>query len=245
MSEQRLQKILSQAGIASRRKSEELIVDGRVTINGTTVLKLGTKADFIRDEIHVDGKRIKKQEKHRYVLLNKPRGYISTRNDPQRRPTIMDLISSVKEYVYPVGRLDYDTEGLILLTNDGPLTTGLTHPKHRVQRTYEALVSGIPNKHALEKLRTGIRLEGRNTSPATVKLLRSQNPSNALIRITIREGRNRQVRRMFEAIGHPVQRLKRTHIGPIKDQNLKTGKWRELTDRELQELQKILRQIQD
>ena len=244
MPEQRLQKILSQAGVASRRKSEELIVDGRVTINGTTVLKLGTKADAIRDEICLDGQKIKKQEKHRYVLLNKPRGYISTRNDPQRRPTIMDLISSVKEYVYPVGRLDYDTEGLILLTNDGALATGLTHPKHRVQRTYEVFVSGIPNKDALEKLRTGIRLEGRKTSPATVKLLKSRNSSNALIKITIREGRNRQVRRMCEAIGHPVQRLTRTHIGPIKDRNLKTGKWRELTDQELQELEKTLHQRQ-
>lgn len=244
MAEQRLQKILSQAGVASRRKSEELIVDGRVTINGTTVVKLGTKADSASDDIRVDGKIIKNPEKHRYVLLNKPRGYISTRNDPQKRPTIMDLIPSVKEYVYPVGRLDYDTEGLILLTNDGLLATTLTHPKHRVQRTYEALVSGIPNKHALEKLRTGIRLEGRNTSPATVKLLKSRNPNNTLIKITIREGRNRQVRRMCEAVGHPVQRLKRTHIGPIKDRNLKPGKWRELTDQELQELQKILRQAQ-
>src|SRR6187549_2849633 len=152
MSEERLQKIISTAGIASRRAAEELIRQGRVEVNGKTVRTLGTKADPGRDEIKVDGRRIKEQKRKRYILLYKPRGYVTTRSDPQGRPTVMDLLKGVKEYVYPVGRLDYDSEGLLLLTNDGELAARLTHPRHEVERVYEARVKGVPDDHELERL---------------------------------------------------------------------------------------------
>src|SRR5437763_11450056 len=147
---ERLQKILSQAGIASRRASEQLMLDGRVTVNGVTVRELGSKADPARDDIRVDGRRVKVIERHRYLLLNKPRGYVTTRADPQRRPTVLDLLGGVREYVYPVGRLDFDSEGLLLLTNDGELAARLTHPSHGVPRVYEVRVAGVPNPHDLE-----------------------------------------------------------------------------------------------
>jgi 16S rRNA U516 pseudouridylate synthase RsuA-like enzyme len=162
----RLQKIMSQAGIASRRAAERLIAEGRVTVNGETVREMGTKADPKRDDIRVDGRRIKSAERLRYILLYKPAGFVTTRSDPERRPTVIDLLQGVKEYVYPVGRLDYDTEGLLLLTNDGDLAARLTHPRHGVERTYEARVAGMPDEEALERLRRGIPLDGRRTLPA-------------------------------------------------------------------------------
>src|SRR5919204_5453820 len=148
---ERLQKILSRAGVSSRRASEQLMLDGRVTVNGTTVRELGTKADPARDDIRVDGRRIKVVERHRYLLLNKPRGYVTTRSDPQRRPTVIDLLHGVRDYVYPVGRLDFESEGLLLLTNDGDLAARLTHPRHEVARTYEARVAGVPDRHDVER----------------------------------------------------------------------------------------------
>src|ERR1700674_5035624 len=169
---ERLQKILSQAGIASRRASEQLMLEGRVTVNGTTVLELGTKADASRDDIRVDGRRIKIPERHLYLLLNKPRGYVTTRSDPQKRPTVIDLLVGVREYVYPVGRLDYDSEGLLILTNDGELAATLTHPRHEVERVYEAKVLGVPDAHALDRLARGVVVEGRRTAPATVEMVR-------------------------------------------------------------------------
>src|SRR3954451_5780145 len=168
---ERLQKILSQAGVASRRASEQLMLDGRVTVNGATVRELGTKADPASDEIRVDGRRIKVPEEHRYILLNKPRGYVTTRSDPQKRPTVIDLIADVRDYVYPVGRLDFDSEGLLILTNDGDLAARLTHPRHGVARVYEARVRGIPDTHDITRLSRGIFLDGRRTQPAVVKLL--------------------------------------------------------------------------
>src|ERR1700704_4098143 len=219
---ERLQKILSQAGIASRRASEQLMLEGRVSVNGVTVLELGTKADASRDDIRVDGRRIKIPERHLYLLLNKPRGYVTTRSDPQRRPTVIDLLVGVREYVYPVGRLDYDTEGLLLLTNDGDLAARLTHPRHGVERTYEARVAGMPDDEALDRLRRGIPLDGRRTLPADASLLnRGRNDRVGVLSITIREGRNRQVRRMCEAVGHPVRKLIRVGIGPLSDQGLR------------------------
>ena len=161
---ERLQKILSQAGIASRRASEKLIVDGRVSVNGATVRELGTKADAGADDIRVDGRRIKVVERHRYILLNKPRGYVTTRSDPQRRPTVIDLVSGVREYVYPVGRLDFDSEGLLLLTNDGDLAARLTHPRHGIARVYEARVLGVPDERDLARLARGIPIDGRRTA---------------------------------------------------------------------------------
>lgn len=237
----RLQKILSQAGVASRRAAETLIAQGRVTVNGTTVREMGVKADPAHDDIRVDGRRVK-AERPRYILLYKPVGYVTTRSDPQRRRTVIDLLVGVREYVYPVGRLDYDTEGLLLLTNDGDLAARLTHPRHGVERTYEARVAGVPDEAALDRLRHGIPLDGHRTLPADVVLLSGGRPArqgsavqarDAVLRLTIREGRNRQVRRMCEAVGHPIQALRRTRIGPITDQRLKPGAWRDLTAAEV------------
>jgi pseudouridine synthase len=232
---ERLQKILSQAGIASRRASEQLMRDGRVSVNGATVLELGTKADASRDDIRVDGRRIKIPERHLYLLLNKPRGYVTTRSDPQKRPTVIDLLKGVREYVYPVGRLDYDSEGLLILTNDGELAARLTHPRHAVPRVYEAAVAGIPDEHDLKRLSKGVTIDGERTGPAEVVSL---GPSR--LRITVREGRNRQVRKMCDAIGHPVNELRRVAIGPIRDNRLKTGYWRELTAQEVAKLRKAV-----
>jgi len=232
---ERLQKILSQAGIASRRASEQLMLDGRVTVNGVTVRELGSKADPSRDDIRVDGRRVKVVEHHRYLLLNKPRGYVTTRSDPQRRPTVIDLLAGVREYVYPVGRLDFDSEGLLLLTNDGDLAARLTHPRHALPRVYEARVLGEPDAHDVDRLARGVTIEGRRTLPAEVKPL---GPNQ--LRITIREGRNRQLRNMCEAIGHPVTHLKRVAIGPIKDAKLKPGRWRDLTAEEVRALKRTV-----
>jgi len=234
---QRLQKVLSQAGIASRRAAEKLIAEGRVSVNGATVREMGVKADPTVDDIRVDGRRVKSAERSRYILLNKPKGYVTTRSDPQRRPTVIDLVSGVREYVYPVGRLDYDSEGLLLLTNDGDLAARLTHPRHGVERTYEARVAGMPDREAIDRLRRGIPLDGHRTLPATVILVdERRRDGNGLLRITIREGRNRQVRRMCEAVGHPVEMLRRTRIGPLADSRLRVGQWRELTATEVEKL---------
>src|SRR5216110_2644850 len=168
----RLQKILSQAGVASRRASEQLMLDGRVTVNGAIVRELGTKADASRDDIRVDGRRVKLPERHRCLLLNKPRGYVTTRSDPQRRPTVIDLLRGVGDYVYPVGRLDFDSEGLLLLTNDGDLAARLMHPRHAVPRVYEARVLGVPDARDLDRLARGVTIDGRPTGPARVRRLR-------------------------------------------------------------------------
>jgi 23S rRNA pseudouridine2605 synthase len=234
----RLQKLLSQAGVASRRAAERLIAEGRVTINGATVREMGTKAAET-DDIRVDGRRIRSAERKRYILLHKPAGVVTTRKDPQRRRTVIDFLSGIREYVYPVGRLDFDTEGLLLLTNDGDLAAMLTHPRHGVERTYEARVAGMPDERAVERLRSGVPLDGRRTLPADVLLLNAgRRDTDGVVRITIREGRNRQVRRMLEAVGHPVQTLKRTRIGPIQDRYLKPGVWRELTADEIRRLRR-------
>src|SRR6187397_3118966 len=168
---ERLQKILSQAGVASRRASEQLMLDGRVSVNGVTVRELGSKADPGHDDIRVDGRRIKVVQQHRYILLNKPRGYVTTRSDPQKRPTVIDLLTGSRaiapgEYIYPVGRLDFDSEGLLLLTNDGDLAARLTHPSHGIPRVYEARVLGVPDDHDLRRLARGIIIDGHRTQPA-------------------------------------------------------------------------------
>ena len=243
--QQRLQKILSQAGVASRRAAERLIAEGRVTLNGATVHEMGTKADADADDIRVDGRRLSSPERKRYILLNKPAGYVSTRADPQRRRTVIDLLHGVREYVYPVGRLDYDTEGLLLLTNDGDLAARLTHPRHGVERSYEARVAGMPDEQALRRLRVGIPLDGRRTLPAEATFLNAGRSKaggaerEGVIQITIREGRNRQVRRMCEAVGHPVRELTRTRIGPVSDRRLKPGMWRDLSAAEVTTLQAL------
>jgi pseudouridine synthase len=237
---QRLQKILAQAGVASRRAAEKLIGEGRVSVNGVTVREMGTKADPGHDDIKVDGRRLRARQRARYILLNKPAGYVSTRADPQHRPTVIDLLRGVREYVYPVGRLDYDTEGLLLLTNDGDLAAHLMHPRHGVERTYEARVAGIPDAAALDRLRHGIPLDGRRTLPADVSLLNPGRSGDGTLRLTIREGRNRQVRRMCDAVGHPVRALRRIRIGPLQDRRLKPGEWRELSDVEVKALRGLV-----
>src|SRR5438105_3650377 len=173
------------------------MLDGRVTVNGATVRELGTKADASRDDIRVDGRRVKLVTRHRYLLLNKPRGYVTTRADEKRRPTVIDLLRGVSDYVYPVGRLDYESEGLLLLTNDGELAARLTHPRHGVSRVYEARVLGVPDAHDLDRLARGIAIEGRRTQPAEVKIVpRGREARDATLVVTIREGRNRQVRKI-------------------------------------------------
>jgi pseudouridine synthase len=233
---ERLQKILSQAGIASRRASEQLMIDGRVTVNGKTVLELGTKADASHDDIRVDGRRIKIPDRHLYLLVNKPRGYVTTRSDPQKRPTVIDLLAGVTDYVYPVGRLDFDSEGLLILTNDGDLAAKLTHPRHGVPRVYEASVLGVPDEHDVRRLAKGVTIGGQRTGPAEVTAI---GPSR--LRITVREGRNRQVRKMCDAIGHPVTELRRVAIGPLRDARLKLGAWRVLTTHEVERLRAAAR----
>ena len=237
----RLQKILATSGVASRRAAEELIRQGRVSVNGRTVTELGTKADPARDEIRVDGRRLKGPERLRYLLLHKPAGVMTTRSDPGRRPTVLHLLEGVREYVYPVGRLDYDSEGLLLLTNDGDLAARLTHPRHGIEREYHAWVLGVPDDRDLERLRRGVPIEGRRTEPADVTVVhlgRGRRAGQAMLSIVLREGRNRQVRKMCEAIGHPVDALTRVRIGPLKDSRLKPGQFRDLTPDEVRRLQK-------
>lgn len=237
---ERLQKILSGAGVASRRAAERLMAEGRVSVNGTVVRELGTKADPEADDIRVDGRAIRRATRRLYFLLNKPRGYVTTRSDPEGRRTVLDLLAGVREYVFPVGRLDYDSEGLLLLTNDGDLAARLTHPSHEVPREYHARVLGVPDEQDLRRLGRGVTLDGRRTSPAEVRRLRviEGRTEQALVSITIHEGRTRQVRRMLEAIGHPVTDLRRVRIGPIADSHLKVGAFRPLTGREVAALRR-------
>jgi 23S rRNA pseudouridine2605 synthase len=239
---ERLQKILSHAGIASRRVAEELIRQGRVEVNRRVVTELGTKADPARDEIRVDGRRIgRRAPVRRYLLLYKPREVVSTRADPQRRTTVIDLLAKagVRGYFYPVGRLDYDSEGLMLLTNDGDFAERVAHPRHELERAYDARVLGVPDARDLSRLAAGIVIDGRRTLPAKVTL-RGSHPVrgevHATLELVLREGRNRQVRRMCEAIGHPIVQLKRTRIGRITARGLKPGQVRELTTEEIASL---------
>lgn len=235
----RLQKILAAAGVSSRRAAEVLMSQGRVSVNGTTVTELGTKADPGRDDIRVDGRRIGAAQAARYLLLSKPPRVVTTRSDPQGRRTVMDLLHGVREAVYPVGRLDYDSEGLLLLTNDGDLAAQLTHPRHGVLKVYRAEVRGDVGEDAIAALARGIVLDGERTGRAEVRRLpvaAVARRGHSLLEIGIREGRNRQVRRMCEAVGHPVVRLERIAIGPIRDSRLRAGQWRDLTSREVASL---------
>ena len=244
MSGVRLQKILSAAGVASRRAAEVLIREGRVTVNGVTSTTVGCRADPSADDIRVDGRRVNRSERRRYLLLNKPRGYVTTRADPRGRKTVLDLLTGVREYVYPVGRLDYDSEGLLLLTNDGDLAARLTHPRHGVERVYEARVRGVPTSGALRKLARGVGIGGARPARASVQLVRAwqtQVSDQAVIVMSIREGRNRQVRRMCQAVGHPVVRLRRVQIGTIRDSRLKPGQFRELSPKEVDALRHAIR----
>jgi 23S rRNA pseudouridine2605 synthase len=230
----RLQKIISQAGVTSRRKAEDLIREGRVRVNGKTVFELGSKADPDHDNIDVDGKRIEPKLPKISVLLNKPDGYITSLRDPEGRPTVKKLVDNIPVRLYPVGRLDYHTEGLLILTNDGDLAQRIEHPSHALEKIYLAKVKGVPEENKINKLRTGIMLEGRKTLPAKIKVIETRK--NAWLEITIREGRQNQIRNMFEEIGHPVLKLKRVAIGSIRDDNLKPGEYRMLKPQEIKVL---------
>lgn len=238
--EQRLQKIIAQMGIASRRKAEELIIEGRVTVNGK-VATIGTKADPSRDYIKCDGELIacpKKQGFRKvYCIFNKPKGVLTTLFDPEGRPTVKDFLKGLKHRVFPVGRLDYLSEGLLLLTNDGDFAHAVMHPSKKISKTYAVKVKGIIEEDKIEKLRQGVRLEEGKTLPAKVRKVR-QSQNNSWIEVTIYEGRKRQVRRMLERVGHPVMRLRRICIDGLRLKELKPGEFRYLTPDELQHIKK-------
>lgn len=230
----RLAKYLAEAGIASRRKAEEFIVQGRVRVNGLRVEEKGYIINPNLDRVEFDGRIISREEKI-YILMNKPAGYISSVSDPQGRPTVMDLLQDIKLRVYPVGRLDFDTEGLLLFSNDGDFTNLMIHPRYKITKTYQALVKGKPDKKSLQMLRKGIQLEDGLTAPAQANILETYK-DKALLEIKIHEGRKRQIKRMCLAIGHPVISLKRTAFGFLKLQGVALGKYRFLTPEEINRL---------
>jgi len=233
--EARLQKIISQAGIASRRAAESIILEGRVEVDGQVIRELGGKYDPELVEIRVDGKIISAPEAHVYYLLNKPKGYVSTASDERGRRTVLDLLPEIKERIYPIGRLDMNTEGLLLLTNDGELMNGLLHPRYEVQKTYVARIATGLSEAALRALREGVKLEDGLTAPARVRVLETA-PGRTRVEITIHEGRNRQVRRMFKAVGHEVLALKRTAFAGLSLEGVRRGEHRALTEEEIRSL---------
>jgi len=228
---ERLQKIISQAGITSRRAAEELILAGRVTVNGAVVTELGSKADPDVDRVEVDGKTVKPADQMIYILINKPAGFMTTLDDPEGRQLITDLLPEIRERVYPVGRLDYNTEGLLLLTNDGDWANRLMHPRHEIEKEYHVRVRGKVQQSQLDLMKGGVELDGRATSPARVRLIKD-GEQNDWISVTIHEGRNRQVRRMCEAVGLSVVRLRRVRYGSLEMRGLKPGQYRLLTEAE-------------
>ena len=227
----RLQKLISQANITSRRKAEELILAGRVKVNGKIVKELGSKADPEKDRVEVDGKRIEPIQPRIAILLYKPDGYITSMKDPEGRPTVTQLVDSLPVRLFPVGRLDYHTEGLLIMTNNGELAQSIQHPSRVIQKVYWAKVKGIPSQTVLVKLRKGIVIEGRKTLPAKVSVLETRK--NAWLEIGIHEGRQNQIRKMLESVGHPVLKLRRVAIGPVQDTKLKPGEFRHLTPQEI------------
>lgn len=236
----RLQVALARAGVASRRKSEELIVEGRVTVNGETITQLGSKVGP-DDHIKVDGKLLQRQPREPvYILFNKPRETITAVTDDRGRRVVMDFLKEVKERVFPVGRLDWDTEGVLLITNDGDLANKLTHPSYEVPRTYRAKVRGVPDAKTLEKMRTGVYLDDGRTEPADVKVV-ERTEANSWLEITVREGRNRLVRRLCQAVGHPINKLRRTRYANLKTTGLRPGQWRYLTSQEVERLRRTVK----
>jgi len=236
--QERLQKLIAQAGLASRRAAEEMIRNGDVTVNGQIITELGTKADPEKDHIKVRGKliniKLTSPREHAYILLNKPKGFLSTSSDPNGRPTVTQLIKGFGR-IYPVGRLDFNTEGLIILTNDGEFSNFVASSK-QIPKVYEVKVKGIPNANAINKLRRGIKLDdGFKTAPADIKPLKSTD-TNAWFEVTLFEGHNQQIRKMFDAVGNSVVKLRRVAIGPINDPNLKVGQFRKLSRAEVEKI---------
>ncbi|WP_370838787.1 pseudouridine synthase [Intestinibacter bartlettii] len=236
----RINKYIALCGVASRRKAEELILAGRVTVNDEVMTELSYKVDEENDIVKVDDKLIKEENKLVYILLNKPEGYITTVKDQFNRPSVLDLVSDIKERVYPIGRLDYETSGLLLLTNDGDLTYKLTHPKHEVDKTYVARVKGKLTKEEIERFKTGLKIEDYTTAPAKLKVIKyDEQKDSSLLEIKIHEGKNRQVRKMCKAINHPVLRLRRSAMGKIKIGDCEIGKYRYLTEDEIKYLKNL------
>ncbi|HHW49281.1 MAG TPA: rRNA pseudouridine synthase [Clostridiaceae bacterium] len=241
MCKMRLQKFLSHAGIASRRKAEELIAQGRVCVNGVRIKDMGVKVSS-GDVVEVDGKKVNLEEKKVYIMLNKPVGYISSAKDQFGRKTVLDLVKDVKERIYPVGRLDYDTSGLILLTNDGEFAYVLTHPSSEIDKVYSVVVKGAVSKDKIKAFKKGIKIDNYITSPAKLRIINITD-NTSTVEITIHEGKNRQVRKMCKAIGHPVLKLKRIAIGPLKLGDLEEGKWRHLTEQEVKALKNYAKPV--
>ncbi|MEP6920199.1 MAG: pseudouridine synthase [bacterium] len=239
--EQRLQKLIAAAGIASRRHAEELIASGEVTLNGQVVTEQGTKADPAKDHIKVRGKLINPllaKRENVYVLLNKPKGYLSSVSDPDRRPMVTELLPQSLGRIYPVGRLDFNTEGLLLLTNDGDFTNFITSARNRVEKVYEVKVKGLPPEPALERIRRGVVLDdGTRTAPAKITRT-AETKTNAWFEVILHQGKNQQIRRMFDLIGYSVVKLRRARIGFLQDESLRTGEWRRLTPYEVRRLSK-------
>jgi 23S rRNA pseudouridine2605 synthase len=239
--QERLQKIIAHAGVSSRREAEAMIREGRVTLNGRVVSELGTRADPDRDHIKVDGKLITQAEPHRYILLYKPKEVMTTVEDPQGRRTVIDLVRGIRERIYPVGRLDFHSEGLVLLTNDGELAFKVSHPTHGSVKTYSVKVRGVPEERLVEKLRRGITIDGKRTLPCDIERMHTtgkrDDEGNSWFEVKLREGRTQQIRKMFQAVGHPVSKLRRIAIGPISDPKLTPGVWRELTKQEVKMLE--------
>ncbi len=231
----RINKYIAKSGLCSRRKAEELIINNEVSVNDVLIKELAFKVDEKKDIVKVKGKIISIKEELVYYLLNKPIGYISSAKDERGRKTVIDLLKEVKERIYPIGRLDYDTSGLLLLTNDGDLTYKITHPKHNINKVYEAYVEGIPTKDEIYSFEKGLNIEDYKTSKAKIDIIDIKG-KNSVVRITIHEGKNRQVRKMCDKINHPVIKLKRVSIGNIKLNDLKEGKYRPLTNQEIKYL---------
>jgi len=239
--EQRLQKLIAAAGVSSRRHAEELITSGKVTVNGKVITELGTRADPEHDHIKVNGRLLNpllNRQEQIYVLLNKPKGYLTSMSDPEERPLVTDLLPKSLGRLHPIGRLDFNTEGLLLLTTDGELTNFITSARNKIGKIYSAKVKGTPSDKAIERLRRGVVIEeGAPVARAEVRRLRS-NTANAWFEVKLYEGRNQQIRRMFDAIGHSVVKLVRSQIGPLELGSLRTGEWRHLTAREVSQLKR-------
>lgn len=236
----RINKYIASCGVASRRKAEEIILQGRVKVNGKTVEELSFSVDEDNDIVEIDNEQIGLDEKKVYIVLNKPEGYITTVKDQFDRPSVLDLLTDIEERVYPIGRLDYETSGLLILTNDGDLTYKLTHPKHEVAKTYVARVKGIPSKEKIKNFEEGLYIEDYKTAPAKIKILDKNEEKNySICEIKIHEGRNRQVRKMCKEIDHPVQRLRRSAMGEITLKETEIGKYRYLTNEEINYLKTI------
>jgi 23S rRNA pseudouridine2605 synthase len=233
--QERLQKILAHAGISSRRKAEEIITEGRVTVNGTVIRELGSRADAEADVIRVDGKRLRAAARFVYVLLNKPKNVMSTSSDPEKRPTVMDYVAKLKQRLYPVGRLDFGSEGLLILTNDGEFTKGMTRAGV-IPKVYRVKVAGRPDETVLAKLRRGIFLDGERLAPCEITPIKEGD--NPWYEVTLHQGRNQQIRKMFLVSGHPVEKLRRVRIGFLEDRTLRAGEWRYLTDQEIERFKK-------